>query len=112
MKNRYVGKKIKSKNKNDFDVIYIYTYTPGHWKDSIPTFSNDSKVFVRQRRFGLLQPGACHKARFMADILYLLTLNMTKSVLSVMSEKDYVRIDLLYSMSYISGMTWKHPGFF
>ena len=36
---------------------------------------------------------------------------MTKSVLSVMSEEDYVHIDLLCSMSYIGGMTWKHPSF-
>ena len=55
------------------------------------------------RRFGLLQPDACHDARFMADVFYLLTLHLTKSVLSVMPEEDYVHIDLLCSMSYIGG---------
>ena len=39
-------------------------------------------------QFRLPQPGACHEARFMADALYLLTLHMTKSVLSVMSEEE------------------------
>ena len=57
-------------------------------------------------------PATCHDVRIMADFLYLLTLHMTKSVLSVMPEEDYVHIDLLCYMSYIGGMTWKHPSLF
>lgn len=39
-------------------------------------------------------PGACHEARFMADALYLLTLQTTSSVLNVMDEEEKMMVKI------------------
>ena len=37
-------------------------------------------------------PGACHEARFMADAIYLLTLQTTSSILEVMNEEEKMMV--------------------
>src|SRR6218665_3516746 len=34
------------------------------------------------------QPGACHEARFLADALYLFTLQMTKKLTNIMNKEE------------------------
>ncbi|XP_065681034.1 uncharacterized protein LOC101235214 isoform X1 [Hydra vulgaris] len=49
------------------------------------------------------QPGACHEARFMADAIYLLTLEMTKDISNIMNEKEKEMVttaSLFISLTY------------